>query len=63
MLDTVANALVARYTAKGGNADRGRELLADLVSRHSGENLATALVHWGFATEAAARRLVYAGHF
>lgn len=50
--------LLNRYVSKGGNREYGTALLAELVTRHEGNNLVTALVYWGFATEARARKVV-----
>lgn len=43
--------LITRAVSKGANPAEARRLLADLVARHSGDNLASALVYKGFATE------------
>lgn len=50
---------IARYT-RFGNEQQGRELLADLIDRHSGCNLASALHYWGFAAANSADRMAAA---
>ena len=51
MATTTETQMIARRTAKGFRADESAALLSDLIARHSGDNLAAALVHEGFATE------------
>ncbi len=51
---------VAHYVRGGGNAQTGRQLLADEIARVSKNNLASSLTHWGFATVAMADRLAVA---
>lgn len=46
--------LIDRRVAGGANREESQHLLAELLSAHSGANLASALVHQGFATEAQA---------
>lgn len=53
------DALIARRVRGGANEAQSRALLAQLRVAHAGDNLAHALVHNGFATEAQARK--YAG--
>ena len=48
--------LITRRTRQGYNRAESAELLAELVTAHSGENLVHALTYTGFATEAQARR-------
>lgn len=43
--------MLDRRTAGGADLAKSRELLADLLRRHQGDNLVAALVHQGFATE------------
>lgn len=47
---------IKNYIRKGGNRETGAALLADLMERHEGYNLATALVYHGFAGETLAHR-------
>lgn len=50
--------LIARYVAKGGNAERGAELLQELLLLFSPANLAYALVYNGFGTERQVAKLL-----
>ena len=50
-------AMIARRVRVGGfAASRSRRLLSELIAAHDGDNLASALVYWGFATERQALR-------
>ncbi|MEB3023042.1 MULTISPECIES: hypothetical protein [Mycolicibacter] len=49
--------LISRRVRGGYRADESEQLLADLLSQHSGHNLVHALVRNGFATEAVAEEL------
>lgn len=48
--------MVERRASKGHNFDQSMELLLELCNAHSGNNLATALVYDGYATEKQASR-------
>lgn len=50
--------MIARRVKGGANEAEARELLAELVKAHSGDNLVYALVYNGFATEAYAAKVV-----
>lgn len=50
-------ALVTRRVRRGGNPDDSADLLAELLSAHTGGNLATALHYNDFATEARTLRI------
>ena len=50
--------LIARRVSRGFNLIESGELLSELVARHSGDNLAHALVYQGFATDAQAHAFV-----
>jgi hypothetical protein len=50
--------LIVHRTRKGNNPIQSADLLADLLERHTGNNLAAALVYNGFATEKDAQRFV-----
>ena len=57
MTNTAAAAkLIARRVSKGHNAAESTAMLDDLIARHDGDNLVTALVYNGFATERTAQR-------
>ena len=59
MMSSDAHAeLIGRRVAKGNDRDGSTSLLAELLAAHSGENLVTALVYQGFASERAARSFV-----
>lgn len=48
--------MVSRRVRGGHTASESIQLLAQLIRQHRGENLATALVYNGYATEPQARR-------
>lgn len=48
--------LIDRRVAGGANREESQHLLAELVHAHSGDNLASALIHQGFATETQAAK-------
>lgn len=48
--------MIARRVSKGHNAEQSAEMLADIIARHSGANLAYALAYNAFATARAAER-------
>lgn len=50
--------MVARRVKLGSDETSSRILLNDLMRRHSGDNLAAALVHWSFATERQAYKYI-----
>jgi len=50
--------LIDRRVAGGANREESQHLLAELLHAHSGDNLAGALVHQGFATETQANTYV-----
>ena len=57
MTNTAAAAkMIARRVSKGGNEAESAAMLADIIARHSGSNLVSALVYNEFATERAAER-------
>lgn len=52
----VLESLVQRRTHRGATTDGSAELLAELLTSHSGDNLAHALTYNDFATAARAKR-------
>lgn len=50
MLKELQEKMIARRTRGGANEAESRELLAQELAAYDGDNLATALCHWGFAT-------------
>lgn len=50
-MPVTSQTLIDRRVAAGANREESQHLLAELLHAHSGDNLASALVHQGFATE------------
>ena len=48
--------MIARRVSKGHNAKQSADVLTDIIARHSGDNLASALVYNSFATARTAER-------
>jgi hypothetical protein len=48
MTTQAAARMLARFVRKGGNAETGAALLAELTASHDGDNLAAALSYNGF---------------
>ncbi|EYT57207.1 hypothetical protein [Microbacterium sp. UCD-TDU] len=55
-----ADKLIATRVRKGANPAESAELLAELATSHTGDNLAHALEYQGFATAASAERAAHA---
>lgn len=53
--------LLDSRVAGGANRDDSEHLLNELLVAHDGDNLVSALVHQGFATQAQAEAYVAAG--
>jgi len=50
--------LIDRRVAGGADREESQHLLAELLAAHTGDNLANALVHQGFATAKQAEKYV-----
>ncbi|KXO90991.1 Uncharacterised protein (plasmid) [Tsukamurella tyrosinosolvens] len=48
--------LIDRRVAGGANREDSQALLAELLEAHAGDNLVSALVYQGFATEKQAKK-------
>ncbi len=55
-MPVTAQTLIDRRVAGGANREESQHLLAELVHSHSGDNLASALIHQGFATDTQAAK-------
>lgn len=55
-MEQLAKLMIARRVRGGYRTDESAALLADLLARYAGDNLAAALVYQGFATAAGAAR-------
>ena len=58
MNNAAAAKLISRRVSKGYNAAESAAMLDDLIARHDGDNLASALVYCDFATERASYRFL-----
>lgn len=56
----IAEKMIARRVSKGFNEADSRTELANILARHSGDNLASALCYEAFATETLAYKFVKA---
>ena len=50
------NTMITRRVSKGSSAEESQTMLAELIRNHTGDNLVSALVHNGFATERQAQK-------